>query len=1021
MSRSLLAVCVAAFVASLSSPTITFAQLPTPQLESIFPCGGKAGGEVEVTISGNDLDDLDKIVFQHPGITSAPKLGEPLMPGKPGKPLLNQFIIKIAGDVPPGVYEARVSGRFGVSNPRTFVVSNLEEIAKAGGNNSTTNAQELKIGSVVNGRADNNGRDYYKLALKQGERVLLDCRADRIDSRMNATLVVLDSQGRELARTRDTAGGDPIIDFKAPAEGEYHLIVYDFLYAGGNDYIYRLAVHQAPFIDFVFPPVGKAGATGSFTLYGRNLPGGQPAGISIGNSPLEKLTVNIPVPNDPVTRQQLAVGSLLLPRTSFTDSFEYRLDSPQGKSNPISIGITSEELVLEAEPNDTPDKAMKVNVPCEVAGQFFPAADRDYFQFDAKQGDVYFLDVLSHRLGYASDPALTIQRVTKDDQGEEKVSDVAQIDDPQDRNTRIGSDFDTSTDDPSYRLEVKEDSTYRVLVRDNFGESRTDPRMVYRLSIRRQTPDFRMVAYVDVPSAQNNNNQVALSGPVVRKGGATEVRIRLDRRDGFEGEVTISADGLPAGVTCSGAVLGGKVETGSLVFMAAESAAANSSQLKIIAKATINGQEVVREARYGSCVWGTANRQQNPPEFRIARNMVLAVMDREMEPAQIIVGEDKVYETARGGNLEIPVNVKRRDDFKENIKLTKTLVPNEFAVKEVNLNGGETAGKLEIALNNANLPAGTYTFYMRGDTKMKYARNPDAVAAVEAEQKELAEMIKQLDEAFKTANNDKTAKTQQAQQALTERNAAEQNKNTLATQSQQAEAAAKTAVENAAKAKAAAEADNENQGLKDAAANAQKQADDATKAATEAATKAAEAEKAFAAAEEKSKAAEAAKVAAEKAATDAQAMLTAANQEKQRLDQRVNQVKQQNNPKDVNFSLVSSPVKIRIAESPVNVNMAAASFATKQEQMLEVPVKIERLYGYNDTVEVTIEAPGVAGLSAAKVDIAKDQSDGRLMIKTDKNTPEGEHEVIVRVRTKWNNVQADQTQVIKVKVDKADA
>lgn len=40
------------------------------------------------------------------------------------------------------------------------------------------------------------------------------------------------------------------------------------------------------------------------------------------------------------------------------------------------------------------------------------------------------------------------------------------------RNTRIGSDFDTSTDDPSYRLVVNDDATYRLLVRDNFGESR---------------------------------------------------------------------------------------------------------------------------------------------------------------------------------------------------------------------------------------------------------------------------------------------------------------------------------------------------------------------------------------------------------------------------------------------------------------------------------------------------------------------------------------------------------------------
>ena len=150
-------------------------------------------------------------------------------------------------------------------------------------------------------------------------------------------------------------------------------------------------------------------------------------------------------------------------------------------------------------------------------------------------------------------------------------------------------------------------------------------------------------------------------------------------------------------------------------------------------------------------------------------------------------------------------------------------------------------------------------------------------------------------------------------------------------------------------------------------------------------------------------------------------MLNKANQEKQKLDQRVNQVKQLNNPKDIQLSLVSSPIKVRVAESPVKINMPQAAFATKQEQMLEVPITIERLFGYNENAEVTLEAPGVQGLNVQKIDIDKDQTQGQLMIKTDKNTTVGEHEVTVRVRTRWNNVQADTTQTIKIKIDKADA
>ena len=35
-------------------------------------------------------------------------------------------------------------------------------------------------------------------------------------------------------------GRDPLIDFEAPADGDYVVGLYDFIYAGGGDYYYRL-------------------------------------------------------------------------------------------------------------------------------------------------------------------------------------------------------------------------------------------------------------------------------------------------------------------------------------------------------------------------------------------------------------------------------------------------------------------------------------------------------------------------------------------------------------------------------------------------------------------------------------------------------------------------------------------------------------------------------------------------------------------------------------------------------------
>ena len=41
-----------------------------------------------------------------------------------------RFTLNIADDVPPGVYDLRVVGRYGVSNPRAFVVGDRPEVTE---------------------------------------------------------------------------------------------------------------------------------------------------------------------------------------------------------------------------------------------------------------------------------------------------------------------------------------------------------------------------------------------------------------------------------------------------------------------------------------------------------------------------------------------------------------------------------------------------------------------------------------------------------------------------------------------------------------------------------------------------------------------------------------------------------------------------------------------------------------------------------------------------------------------------
>jgi hypothetical protein len=103
-----------------------WAELPLARLWTIFPPGGQAGSKVEVTLTGADLDQATQMIFSHTNIAASLNTAD-----KPGEAERHKFMVAIGKDVPPGVYEARVVGRFGVSNPRAFGVSVLPEIARA--------------------------------------------------------------------------------------------------------------------------------------------------------------------------------------------------------------------------------------------------------------------------------------------------------------------------------------------------------------------------------------------------------------------------------------------------------------------------------------------------------------------------------------------------------------------------------------------------------------------------------------------------------------------------------------------------------------------------------------------------------------------------------------------------------------------------------------------------------------------------------------------------------------------------
>ena len=121
------------------------AELPQPQLTSLFPCGGKAGESVAVKLSGTDLEGA-ALRFTHPGITSQADAKDP-----------KKQVITIAKDVPSGRYDVRVAGTAGLSNPRVFQVGTLSEILESDKHGTRETAMDVPVPSVVNGVAGSQG------------------------------------------------------------------------------------------------------------------------------------------------------------------------------------------------------------------------------------------------------------------------------------------------------------------------------------------------------------------------------------------------------------------------------------------------------------------------------------------------------------------------------------------------------------------------------------------------------------------------------------------------------------------------------------------------------------------------------------------------------------------------------------------------------------------------------------------------------------------------------------------------
>lgn len=670
--------------------------LPLPRLLTVMPMGGRAGTTLEVTITGENTENVSALLFSTPKITAQPVAGTE-----------NKFTVSIAADAPVGVYDARVMSRLGVSSVRAFSVNKLPEVTRTKPNNTVETAMVLPVGTICNATMTKRSVDFYAFQGMKGKRVAVDCAATGIDSRLTPVLILADAKGGDLKVNR--TGG--VIDFTPPADGTYLIKVSDLTYQGGERLFYRLALQEVP-------------GTG-------------------------------PAPRQPQTQ---TVSAMSWP----------------------PAGLAANAKANEAEPNNKPAEAQKITLPCDIAGSFFPAADVDSYEFTAKKGEVWWVEVASERLGLNTDPFVLVQQVKKDG-GKEILTDVAELYDiaPPMKVTSNGYSYDgppydAGSPDVNGKFEVKEDGTYRLQVRDLFGGTRSDANNVYRLIVRQAAPDFSLAAWA-VHMTLRNGDRAALSKPMALRAGETRAfEVVVQRRDGFDGEIEIAMENLPPGVSAAGIKIAKGKPYGHLILTAAADAKSGFSLATITGKAMVNGTAVTRPVRLASMEWPVKDAKGEIPSPRLMADIPVSVSDSEQAPLTIAAAENKVFEAKAGETLKIPLKLTWRNEFNGSSIKVKAYGDGFSAIKEFDIPIKAATHEAVIDLAALKIAPGDYTFAFQSLGICKYRYNPAAVPLAEAEQKKAEQLaIAAAAEAKKIAATDAEAakkaaeKQKQAEAAMT--------------------------------------------------------------------------------------------------------------------------------------------------------------------------------------------------------------------------------------------------------------
>jgi hypothetical protein len=587
----------------------------------------------------------------------------------------------------------------GTGTPFTFIVDRYLAVSDAASIDSARRGQAVKLPTTLVGTLERAGQaDYFRFEAKAGQEIGVQILTAVVGSKLEPVLEMTDADGRALAES--TNG---LLGFVCPADGAYAIGVHDKDFRGGKEMFYRLHVGDMPIVTGVHPMGVQRGTYATLSLVGVNLP---------------QKTANVKVPVDAVVGSRTAIplaeregyiekplgdasvivgefseaivnngqAAMATPGTAngiigkpgethlirfnakkgqrlIIEMNARRIGSPldsvievlDSKGKPVgraTLRATARTFVVFRD-HDSASPGIRIENWNELAIDDYLFVGNELLRINElplnPDADCSFYAVGGQRVGFLDTTpghhpnGAPMYKVEIHPPGSTFPPNGLPVFHLNYRNDDGGPGYGK---DSRLFFDPPADGEYTVRV----GDARNDGgrNFGYRLTVRPPRPDFTV--------------SFSPTAPSVWKGGAVPIGATVNRIDGFDGPVQINLENLPSGFEAPGTFIEGGQQSTTFALFASPQGANTEGKLKLVARATIAGKEVVREVMGGA--------------------------PKVIEPGDLVtttaVGEVTIKP---GSEARLRVKIERRNGFNGRVPIEVRGLPHGVRVLDIGLNG----------------------------------------------------------------------------------------------------------------------------------------------------------------------------------------------------------------------------------------------------------------------------------------------------------------------------------------------